>query len=127
MTLRWPKATAKVVEDKANGPAIIDALRNELSGIVAMLPQGSKLARAQASAPEVEAGNYHIPNGPMGDAFIEEAAAFPNGANDDQVDGWSQAACRFRTSTSGIVEYYKGEVEPVAPATQAESVSVMPA
>jgi hypothetical protein len=41
-----------------------------------MSPQGSKLARAQAGAPEVEAGNYHIPNGPMGDAFIEEERLF---------------------------------------------------
>ena len=111
LSARWPAARLKLVEDKANGPAIIDALRNELSGIVPTSPQGSKLARAQAGAPEVEAGNYHVPNGPMGDAFIEEGAAFPNGANDDQVDGWSQAACRFRTSTSGIVDYYRGEVQ----------------
>ena len=109
MTQRWPAATAKIVEDKANGPAIIDALRNELSGIVPMSPQGSKLARAQAAAPELEAGNYWLPQTQWAEEFIEECAAFPNAAHDDMVDSWSQAACRFRTSTSGIAEFYREE------------------
>ena len=116
MTQNWPKATAKIVEDKANGPAIIDALRNELSGIVPMSSQGSKLARAQAAAPELEAGNYWLPQTQWAEEFIEECAAFPNPAHDDMVDAWSQAACRFRTSTSGIADYYREEAELVAPA-----------
>jgi Terminase RNaseH-like domain len=96
MTQRWLAASAKIVEDKANGPAIIDALRNELSGIVPMSPQGSKLARAQAAAPELEAGNYWLPQAQWAEEFIEECAAFPNAAHDDTVDAWSQAASRFR-------------------------------
>ena len=118
MTLRWPAATAKIVEDKANGPAIIDALRNELTGIVPMFPQGSKLARAQAAAPELEAGNYWLPQTQWAEEMIEECAAFPNAAHDDMVDAWSQAACRFRTSSSGIFEYYREQAELVAAATQ---------
>ena len=118
MTQRWPAATAKIVEDKANGPAIIDALRNELSGIIPMSPQGSKLARAQAAAPELEAGNYWLPQTLWAEEFIEECAAFPNSAHDDMVDAWSQAACRFRNLTSGIVQYYKEEAELVALAAQ---------
>lgn len=40
--------------------------------------------------------------------FIEEAAQFPNGSHDDQVDAWSQAAARFRMSLhAGIFEYYR--------------------
>jgi predicted phage terminase large subunit-like protein len=58
LTTNWPAATMKLVEDKANGPAIIDALRNELSGVIPVTPQGSKESRAHAAAPEVEAGNY---------------------------------------------------------------------
>jgi predicted phage terminase large subunit-like protein len=113
LSKRWPAATAKIVEDKANGPAIIDALRNELSGIVPMQPQGSKLARAQAGAPEVEAGNYWIPQTQWGEEFIEECAIFPQGHHDDQVDGWSQAACRFRISSSGIADYYREQAPGV--------------
>ena len=29
---KWPEAIAKLVEDKANGPAVIDALKNQLPG-----------------------------------------------------------------------------------------------
>lgn len=95
-----------------------------------MSPQGSKLARARAAAPELEAGNYWLPQTQWAEEFIEECAAFPNAAHDDMVDAWSQAACRFRTSTSGIVDYYRGEEESVtqaiqdAPGSREESVSV---
>lgn len=106
---RWPQARLKLVEDKANGPAIIDALKNELAGIVAVTVQGSKEARAHAAAPEVEAGNYWLPKTEWAEEFIEECAAFPNAAHDDMVDAWSQAASRFRTSLNGLVEYYKQE------------------
>jgi predicted phage terminase large subunit-like protein len=104
---KWPEATAKLVEDKANGPAIIDTLKGHITGIIAITPQGSKEARAAAASPEVEAGNYHVPNNKMGDEFIEECASFPNGSHDDQVDTWSQAAARFRGSYSGVVDYYR--------------------
>lgn len=107
LTLRWPSAYLKLVEDKANGPAIIDALRNELSGIVAVSVQGSKEARAQAAAPDLEAGNYWLPKTDWADEFIEEAASFPNGAHDDMVDAWSQTASRFRVSACGILDYYR--------------------
>jgi phage terminase large subunit-like protein len=108
------------VEDKANGPAIIDALRNELSGIVPMSPQGSKLARAQAAAPELEAGNYWLPQTLWAEEMIEECAAFPNAAHDDMVDAWSQAASRFRSSSNGIVEFYKEEAGATGATNAAE-------
>jgi predicted phage terminase large subunit-like protein len=103
-TQRWPKARLKLVEDKANGSAIIDTLRGEIGGIVAVNPQGSKEARAHAAAPDLEAGNFYLPkDAPWVSDFIEEAAQFPNGSHDDQVDAWSQVAARFRASAhSGI-------------------------
>lgn len=107
LTERWPQAYLKLVEDKANGSAVIDTLRGEIGGIVAVNPQGGKLPRAQAGAPDLEAGNCYLPkNAPWVDAYIEEAAQFPNGSNDDQVDAWSQAMARFRVAHCGIVEYY---------------------
>lgn len=111
LSQRWPSARLKLVEDKANGPAIIDALRNELSGIVAVSVQGSKEARAHAAAPDVEAGNYWLPKTEWAEEFIEECAAFPNAAHDDMVDAWSQAASRFRNTVSGIAEYYREEAQ----------------
>lgn len=92
LVAKWPMAKRKIVEDKANGPAIIDALQREMSGIVPVEPEGGKEARAAAAQPEVESGNVFLCDGaPWLEEFVEEFAAFPNGAHDDQVDAYSQA------------------------------------
>ena len=96
----YPLARLKLVEDKANGPAVISTLKNEIPGIVAVNPEGGKEARANAMAPEVEAGNVYLPHpmtAPWVEDFVEEFAVFPNGSNDDQVDAASQALLRFNT------------------------------
>jgi predicted phage terminase large subunit-like protein len=100
MTQKWPKANLKLVEDKANGPAVIQSLRNEISGLVAVPADGGKIARAQAVSPQVESGNVYLPHpaiAPWVEAFVDELAAFPNGKYDDQVDSFSQALNRLRT------------------------------
>lgn len=98
LAARWPQALLKIVEDKANGPAVIAALRRTVPGIIPEEPQGSKLARAHAVSPLVEAGNVWIPEPelcPWVAEFVDEHAAFPNGANDDMVDTTSQALNRL--------------------------------
>jgi predicted phage terminase large subunit-like protein len=98
LSAKWPQAVLKIVEDKANGPAVIASLANEIAGIVPEQPQGSKESRVSAVAPMVEAGNVWLPSPEMapwvGD-FIEEAAGFPNGMHDDQCDAASQALHRL--------------------------------
>jgi hypothetical protein len=42
MTARWPQATVKLVEDTANGPAVVSALRREIGGIIPLPAKGSK-------------------------------------------------------------------------------------
>lgn len=105
---RWPQATAKLVEDKANGTAVIDTLKREIAGIVPINPHESKYARANAVAPFIEAGNVWLPSSAVAlfevDPFIEECVAFPNGAHDDQVDGTSQALTRLLAGNYGPVE-----------------------
>jgi predicted phage terminase large subunit-like protein len=98
LTARWPQAALKLVEDKANGPAVISALARKVPGIVPVEPDGSKLARASAVAPFVEAGNVWLPDpqlAPWVMELVEEATGFPNGAHDDQVDALSQALNRM--------------------------------
>lgn len=95
---RWPMATAKLVEDKANGTAVIDMLRREIPGIIPVEPQGGKEARAAAVSPLVEAGNVHLPNTRWAKDLIEEAATFPNSPNDDQVDALTQALAKAKIS-----------------------------
>lgn len=88
----YPRAYARLVEDKANGTAIIDTLKKEISGLIAVEPRGGKYARAAAVQPQCESGNVYLPEGaPFLADFVEELSAFPSGKNDDQVDSASQA------------------------------------
>jgi predicted phage terminase large subunit-like protein len=102
LSAKWPQAHAKLAEDKANGPAVIDTLKREISGLIAIEPQGSKEARANAVSPQIESGNVYLPDpsiAPWIHDLIEECAAFPKGTNDDQVDAMTQALLRLGEGT----------------------------
>jgi predicted phage terminase large subunit-like protein len=94
MTQKWPGARAKLVEDKANGTAVVDVLKDEISGLILVEPKGGKVARVHAMSPLHEAGNLWIPKpekAPWVLEFVESCANFPNAAHDDDVDAMSQA------------------------------------
>lgn len=98
MTAQWPQATAKYVEDKANGTAVINMLSRSVPGLIPVEPEGGKVARAAAVSPFVEARNVHLPAAefaPWVEDLIEEAASFPSGVHDDQVDALTQAINRL--------------------------------
>lgn len=102
MTARWPMATLKLVEDAANGPAVVAMLRRKVPGLLLVQPEGGKLARVNAVQPVIEAGNVFLPTpeaAPWVTPFIEQCAAFPAGAHDDMVDAMSQALLRFIVNT----------------------------
>lgn len=110
MSEKWPDARAKYIEDKANGSAVIQTLQHEISGIIAVEPDGGKEARANAVSPLVEAGNVYLPHPawrPWANDIIEEATAFPNGAHDDDVDAMTQALNQMQTSKSNPLDRYK--------------------
>lgn len=91
---KYPKALRKLVEDKANGPAVIDVLKHSVQGIIPVTPDGSKTARLYAVTPMMEAGNVYIPApeiAPWVREYREELLMFPAGAHDDQVDATTQA------------------------------------
>ena len=98
LSAQWPDVQTKLVEDKANGPAVVQSLRHEIGGFVEVNPEGGKESRAAAASPQLESGNWYLPHPLLKswvEAFIGKCAAFPNGANDDQVDAWSQGAKRL--------------------------------
>lgn len=109
LAAKWPQAALKLVEDKANGPAVISALKKRVPGMVPYTPKDSKEARARAIAPFVEAGNVFIPSprlAPWISDFMHECAVFPNGRNDDQVDAMSQALARLLLEGGGAAVSY---------------------
>ena len=78
MSEKWREAARKLVEDKANGPAVIAALQHEIPGLIGVNPDGGKIARAQAVSPQCESGNVYLPHpavAPWVEDFIEECAA----------------------------------------------------
>ena len=97
---KWPRTGAILIEDKANGPAVISTLTGKVPGIIAVDPQGGKEARAHATSPFVEAGNVYLPHPKMpGFEWVEpglnQLTSFPKGSHDDIVDQATQALLRI--------------------------------
>ena len=94
----WPKTREVLIEDKANGPAVIDTLKGKVPALIPIEPDGSKLARAHAVTAYWEAGNVWLPHpdiAPWVVGLVSELTAFPAAANDDQVDALTQALRRL--------------------------------
>ncbi len=113
LSRKYKQATGKLVEDKANGPAIVDSLKKEISGIVEVSPEGGKEARANAVSPLLEAGNVYFPDPTMpgyewvGMHLVPELCSFPMGKNDDQVDAMTQALLYLHKRRSYLSEAMK--------------------
>jgi hypothetical protein len=84
--------------------------------LIAVNPEGGKMAPAQGVSPQVESGNVYLPHPALAawvEDLIEETAAFPHGRNDDQVDAMTQALNRLRnTSASYVVPEAQITVNP---------------
>lgn len=89
----WKRTAASLIEDKANGPAVISTLQHEIMGMLPIDPKGDKQARMDATSPLIKAGNVYLPHPalyPWVKTFIEWVAGFPNAEFDDDVDALSQ-------------------------------------
>jgi len=99
-----------LIEDKANGPAVIDFLKMKVFGLIPIEPDGSKTARAHAVTSVWEALNVWLPHPDVapwiGSAsgqhlpgtWLAEVTRFSGPgsvANDDQVDSFTQALRRL--------------------------------
>ncbi len=94
-------ASAILIEDKANGSAVIQVLSKEFSGVIPINPEGGKVARANAVSPSFESGNVYLPEKEewVSD-YIKELVSFPNAEHDDEVDCTTQALNRLRIITA---------------------------
>ena len=110
---KFPQAHAILIEDKANGPAIISELQKEIPGVIGVNPEGGKLARAQATAPLWESGSIELPDPqvfdlPWMEDYLHNICTFPKAAHDDDVDATSQALIWMRSRLGGgIVDFYR--------------------
>lgn len=93
MVAKWPALSGKLIEAKANGPAVIASLSKSIPGIIAITPTESKEARVHSCVPFIYAGNIELPSptfAPWVLGLLDEATSFPNGVHDDQVDAMTQ-------------------------------------
>lgn len=107
LSARHPDCVRVLVEEAANGIAIIDSLRDTVSGLIGVQALASKSARVQAVQPLFEAGQVYIPHpliqppipaGAM--APVMELTTFPNAVHDDWVDALTQALIRMTVHAS---------------------------
>lgn len=91
----FPEASAILIEDKANGPALINVLNSEISGLIPIEPQGSKFARAHACTHIFQTGHFLTPADETKHAYmaevIDQLTGFPLAPHDDIVDSITQA------------------------------------
>ena len=81
-----------VVETQDVGRSLCaDLMRQNPRGVRGFSPQDDKVQRMSAQTVKLERKEARLPvNAPWKEAFLAEAAAFPNGKYDDQVDTVSQ-------------------------------------
>lgn len=106
MFKKWPMSRAVLIENKANGPAVMKLLKNpewirilgvQVTGLVAVDPKeygGSKDARLAKCIPELSSGNVlfpHISVAPWIKIVEQELTMFPKAAHDDTVDSLTYA------------------------------------
>lgn len=90
----WPTATAHLVEDAANGPAILSELSREIAGLIPIPVKGGKPSRGHAVAPLWEAGSVWMPHPehrPWATEARTEILTFPASKKNDRFDAHSQA------------------------------------
>jgi predicted phage terminase large subunit-like protein len=88
------------------GKSQVKALVTMLAGhhVVHSTETGEKVVRARGFASQVNAGNVLMLRAPWNTAFTDELQTFPNGANDDQVDGASRAFDALLGKAGGVFD-----------------------
>lgn len=100
MARRYPKCRNILIEDKANGPAILSVLKGKVRGLTPVTPEASKDERLHSISHIIEAGNFYLPTGhPLTEKVVNEFITFPQGMHDDCVDAISQGLNKFMVLT----------------------------
>ena len=81
-----------LVEDAGAGISLVQELRGEVDGILAVKPDRDKISRMAVVSAKFESGQVFLPErAPWLADFEAELFAFPGSRHDDQCDSVSQA------------------------------------
>jgi predicted phage terminase large subunit-like protein len=101
----YPEAFHKEIEEKANGAAIIQSIKDIYPGVEANNPRTEKSARLMNVQPLYHAKNVWYPTDqkePWIKVNIDEITRFPKAKNDDTVDVASMAVAYFGRMASSM-------------------------
>lgn len=106
----WGQAQIVVVEDKANGIAILQKLKREWSNLVAYNPgDKSKVLRASAVQPIAREGHLWYPaTGEWVAPHLKELTRFPKARHDDRVDAIVQGILYCENELGGAQDLVAG-------------------
>ncbi len=107
MTQRHPKAYDKLIENKANGPAVVTLVKNSVPGVTLVEPQGSKESRAAVASLAFHPGDFFVPHPdlyPWVWPVLKQLEGFPKATYDDVVDMISQAVVTLRKHGTGFAD-----------------------
>jgi predicted phage terminase large subunit-like protein len=122
MIAKWngakgPGLSAKLIEDKASGPDIIDVLQDLIPGLIAFDGNDDKEERMEAISYLFEAGNIYIPGRPPKEGqegsvdfshvpwvpvWVDEITRFPKASFTDQAVTMSQAMVYISRSMKNL-------------------------
>jgi predicted phage terminase large subunit-like protein len=111
----WSDAIVALIEDKANGPALISELREAVPIIHPVEPSGSKEDRARRHSARVESGICWLPlQQQWAQDFRAELVKFPRQKANDRVDTTTQLQDYLfqpgglaRVSWAGLVAFFE--------------------
>lgn len=101
MRNKWKDSKSIYIEEKANGPAVIQVLKKEIEGVISFNPKTSKEDRLRSCEPLFQAGNILLPHSSIANWVMDlvyEITTFPFSQNDDQADCLSMAQDRLTES-----------------------------
>ena len=120
----------KLIEFRANGPAVVSVLQKKIAGFIDIEPEGSKEARAHGCTFQFESGNVYFPDpSEPGNEWVTgllyEFKFFPASRHDDQVDAATQALAflfaKQMAGAWGVVRKYGGVAEKLLSGGKLES------
>jgi predicted phage terminase large subunit-like protein len=111
-------ATVVLIEEKANGAAIIEELKTEFVTIPIDPGFGDKVARAEACSPTVEAGIVYLPSNADGVKIQTLAAKFPN-ADKDDIDALTQFL-NWRRKHGAMMQWFEEQAKKAQAKSEGE-------
>lgn len=105
--VQWWIETEAGIAGKDRTQALVRQLQAIGLAVHTEHPTGQKIHRAEPLAAMAEAGNVVLCPGPWRDPFRAEAADFPNGSHDDQIDAAAGAVSKLATPRIAAVAHLR--------------------